>query len=152
MANESGKPPPDLLLQLSAAERAAERARSLVREAAPHNARFVSLMGLIVAGLGLAVGLTEHAASHVGLIAALGTYPILLSLLVWWRQQTKRATGRGWSRRTAGALGLTMTFYGFGVPLAAFGLIGPRLAFWLPYALLTATPALVAARTKPSRS
>jgi hypothetical protein len=56
-----------------------------------------------------------------------------------------RATARGWASRFAWAFGATCVLYTLGVVGASFEAVPPQLAIWLPYAVLTAAPMLVAA-------
>lgn len=140
--SEHSAPRPDE--QLATVASAQERSRRVASDAGRHNAAFTAVLGLLFGGLSLAVGLTEHA-TPAGLIASIIAFAVLLQVVMAWRDRTKKATGRGWTRRSAVALALTVALYAAGVFVAAFQIVGPLAAVWVPYGIVTALPMLAVA-------
>jgi hypothetical protein len=144
VAEESGPTGAQALEQMAAVAATQARGRQAVVAAGRRNAAFLAGFGLLFGALCLTVGLTVHR-SPVGLVVAVVAFTVVLQVLMVWRDRTKKATGRGWGRRSSVALGTTGALYAIGVVLAAFRVVGPELWFWLPYAVATALPMLIAA-------
>jgi hypothetical protein len=144
VSDETGGPAPEAAQHLTMVEIAHERGRRAARDAARTNGVFVAALGLLFGALSLGVGLTEHR-SPAGLVIAIALFTVLLQVVMAWRDRTRKATTRGWNRRTDTALGGTVALYTLGVVLAALELVGPRPALWVPYGLVTAFPMLAVA-------
>ena len=138
------------LEQMAAVTAVQVRSHHAAMAAERQNAAFLAGFGLLFGVLVLTVGLTVHH-SRVGLIGAVAAFTVLLQILMVWRDRTKKATRRGWGRRSGVAFGVTAFLYVAGVVLAAFQLVGADLRFWLPYAAATALPMLIAALPDLSR-
>jgi len=129
---------------LRAVEASRGEAARLAAAAAGADARYGVRLGALMGALGLVVGLTSHAHPWV-LVAGIFGYGALMQVVVYRHQRSVRATARGWTSRLAWALGTASALYTLGVIAATTGAVPPRPAIWLPYAVLTATPLLVAA-------
>lgn len=129
---------------LDAVEASRRQAVRLAAGAVTTDRRYFAVLGVLMGSLGLAVDLTMRTHPWVW-ITGLFVYVGVLQVAVYQHQRSKRATARGWTSRISWALGTTIALYTLGVVGAATGLFPATLAIWLPYAVLTAAPMLVAA-------
>ena len=127
--------------QLAAVDVATARTTAVLARSGRVNGVFLCALGLLFGGLVAGVGFTEHS-SPAGLIVSIFAFGAIMQVVMFWRQKTKTATSREWARRSGWAFGLTVALYVVGVLLAALGAVGPSPAFWIPYAIATALPAV----------
>lgn len=129
---------------LNAVDAGRREAVRIAAAAATADRAYFAQLGALIGALGLVVGLTSHAHPWV-MIAGIFAYGALMQVVVYLHQRSTHATARGWTSRFAWALGTASLLYALGVVGATTGAVPPRLAIWLPYAVLTAAPLLAAA-------
>ena len=135
--------------QITPAEAAAALARAAtarVVSAADVRALTAYLVGLGAGVAGVLAG-SWWMLSHenvVGFAAVMGGYGLVLALLIG-IQRRARSTPRGFKRIYMWGFGATMALYVIGVMWFSFTRPGPSAAAFLPYSLLVALPAWIAA-------
>ena len=129
---------------LRAADRGSGVGQRLARDAAVNDGAFAITLAVLVASFLLAVEFLFPSGNLLLMWGAVAVYGIGVVLVVLWNQRRRRASRPGWSKRYGAGLAITMAFYAIGVALS----VSPEpssLAFWLPYALLTTAPLVIAA-------
>ena len=117
---------------------------TIARAAAVSEVAFAVTLGVLIGTFLLA---TKYVfpLGELGLdFAVIGAYGIGVVVLVLLAQRRRRASRVGWSRRYGVGFAITMTFYAIGVALGQPA-DPDSLTFWIPYAVLTAAPLIVAA-------
>lgn len=129
--------------QLQAADFGGGRGSDLSRSARRVSGFFTAVLGASIALFLLAVVYVYPTHLLWLVITVTVLYGLgIVSACVWF-QRARRASNPGWSRRYSAGLALTMAFYAIGVALSvATDWRTPW--FWLPYAVVTATPVVLA--------
>lgn len=129
---------------LTAAERGSGAGSNLARDAALNDGAFAVTLALLIASFLLAVEYVFPTGNLVLMFGSVVLYGIGVLAVVLWNQRRRRASRPGWARRYSRGFAITMAFYAIGVALS----VSPEpssIAFWLPYAALTAAPLVAAA-------
>jgi hypothetical protein len=129
---------------LTAAERGSGAGNSIARAAAVNDRAFAMTLAVLIASFLLAVEYVFPSRNLLLMYGSVALYGIGVVAVVLWSQRRRRASRPGWSKRYAAGFAVTMAFYAIGVALS----VAPEpssIAFWLPYALLTAAPLVLAA-------
>ena len=129
---------------LTAAERASGVGSTLAREAAVNDGAFAITLAVLIASFLLAVEYVFPGGNLVLIYASVAVYAVGVVAVVVWNQRRRRASRHGWAKRYGRGLAITMAFYAIGVALSVSA-EPSSLAFWLPYAALTAAPLAIAA-------
>lgn len=134
---------PDFRDQLRAAELGGGRGSVISRSARRQSGFFTVILGVSVALFLLAVVYVYPTHVLWMVIAVTVLYAAGIGSVCIWFMRAKRASSRGWTKRYTLGLSLTMSLYAIGVAFTVS--TDWRTAwFWVPYALLTATPVIVA--------
>lgn len=129
---------------MTAADRGSGVGQRIARDAAVNDGAFAIMLALLIASFLLAVEYVFPSGNLVLMYGTAALYGIGVVAVVLWHQRRRRASRPGWSKRYGAGLAITMAFYAIGVALSVS--TGPSsLAFWLPYALVTAAPLIIAA-------
>lgn len=151
MTNENAAqhPSEDVQAQLQAAALGGGRGSDISRSARRLSGFFTAILGASIALFLLAVVYVYPTRVLWLVIAATALYAIGIGSACIWFQRARRASSRGWSRRYAVGFALTMALYAAGV---AFTVSTDWRTpwFWVSYALLTATPVIVAGMARGS--
>jgi hypothetical protein len=129
---------------ITAANRGSGVGKRIAREAAINDGAFAVTLAVLIASFLLAVEYVFPSGNLVLMYGSVAIYGVGVVAVVLWNQRRRRASRPGWSKRYAAAFAITMAFYAIGVALS----VSPEpsgLVFWLPYALLTAAPLVIAA-------
>jgi len=129
---------------LTAAERGGGVGDDLARDAAVNDGAFAITLALLIASFLLAVEFVFPSRNLLLMFGSVVLYGIGVVAVVLWNQRRRRASRHGWAKRYARGFAITMAFYAIGVALS----VAPEpssIVFWLPYALLTAAPLVIAA-------
>ena len=129
---------------LTAADRGSGVGSTLAREAAVNDGAFAITLAVLIASFLLAVEYVFPSGNLVLMYGSVVLYGLGVVAVVLWNQRRRRASQPGWTKRYGRGFAITIAFYAIGVALS----VAPEpssLAFWLPYALLTAAPLVVAA-------
>ena len=135
-------PSPEELL--SAAERGSGAGTGIARETAVSDGAFAISLAVLIASFLLAVEYVFPSGNLLLMFGSVAVYGVGVVAVVLWNQRRRRASRQGWAKRYATGFAITMAFYAIGVALS----VAPEpssIAFWLPYALLTAAPLAIAA-------
>jgi hypothetical protein len=133
----------DIHDQLRAAELGGGRGSDISRSARRQSGFYTAMLGASVALFLLAVVYVYP--THVPWLVVTVTmlYAAGIGSACIWFARAKRASNRGWTKRYTQGLALTMSMYALGVALTVSTDL--RTAwFWVPFALLTAAPVIVA--------
>lgn len=135
--------------QLQAAAFGGGRGSDISRSARRLSGFFTAILGASVALFLLAVVYVYP--SHVLwlIITVTALYAAGIGSACIWFQRARRASSRGWTRRYTVGIALTMSLYAIGVALTV-GTDWRTAWFWVPYALLTAAPVVVAGMVRGS--
>ncbi|MEO7123185.1 MAG: hypothetical protein ABI400_08740 [Lacisediminihabitans sp.] len=135
--------------QLQAAAFGGSRGSDISRSARRLSAFFTAILGVSVALFLLAVVYVYPTHSLWLIIAVTVLYGAGIASACIWFQRARRASSRGWARRYGVGFALTMALYAAGVAFTVS--TDWRTAwFWLPYAIITATPVVVAGMMRGS--
>ena len=135
---------------ISAAESGRGAGQRIAREAAVNDGAFAVTLAVLIASFLLAVEYVFPSGNLVLMFGAVALYGIGVVAVVLWNQRRRRASRPGWSRRYAAGFALTMALYAIGVALSVSS-EPSGLVFWVPYALLTSSPLIVAALWRGGR-
>lgn len=129
--------------QLRAAELGGGRGSTISHSARRVAGFFTAILGASIALFLLAVVYVYPTRVPWLVITVTMLYAAGIGSACIWFQRARRASSRGWARRYSVGFTLTMSLYAIGVALSVA--TDWRTAwFWVPYALLTATPVIVA--------
>ena len=129
---------------LSAAEHGGGVGSGIAREAAVNDGAFAITLAILISSFLLAVEYLFPSGNLLLMYGSVVLYGVGVVAVVLWNQRRRRASRPGWAKRYGRGFALTIAFYAIGVALS----VAPEpssLAFWLPYALLTAAPLVIAA-------
>ena len=142
MTEHSTEPTPAQLL--SAAEHGSGAGEGIARGTATSDAAFAIALGVLVASFLLAVEFVFPTHNLALTVVSVLVYGAGVVGLVLWNQRRRTANRRGWARRYLAGFTMTMIFYAVGVALSVAD-EPSSLAFWIPYAVVTALPLAIAA-------
>lgn len=135
--------------QLQAAAFGGSRGSDISRSARRLSAFFTAILGASVALFLLAVVYVYPTHILWLIITVTALYGAGIVGACIWFQRARRASSRGWARRYSVGFALTMALYAAGVAVTVS--TDWRTAwFWVPYAVITATPVVVAGMTRGS--
>ena len=129
---------------INAADRGSGVGKRIAREAAINDGAFAITLAVLIASFLLAVEYVFPSGNLVLMYGSVAVYGIGVVAVVLWNQRRRRASRPGWSKRYATGFAITMALYAIGVALSVSS-EPSGLLFWLPYALLTAAPLVIAA-------
>jgi hypothetical protein len=129
---------------LNAADRGSGVGQRLARDAAINDGAFAITLAVLIASFLLAVEYVFPSGNLVLIYGSVAIYGIGVVAVVLWNQRRRRASRPGWSKRYGAGFAITMAFYAIGVALSV-SLEPSSLTFWVPYALVTAAPLVIAA-------
>ena len=137
-------------LQISSATHAGGAGNALGSSAHRTASTFTTAIGLLVGSFLLVVVYVYPSRMLWLTLSVTAAYGVGITVASVWFQRARRAAERGWGRRyTVGVL-TTMAFYTVGVMIAGV----PELqtpAFWVPYAIATAVPVVIAGLLRGAR-
>ena len=132
---------------MTAADRGSGFGERIARHAAINDGAFAITLAVLIASFLLAVEYVFPTRNPALVVSSVAVYGLGIVVIVLWYQRRRRASRPGWSRRYGAGFAISMTFYAIGVALSVSAQ-PDSLAFWLPYAVLTAAPLVVAALWK----
>ena len=135
---------------MTAADHGSGSGQRIARNAAINDGALAITLAVLIASFLLAVEYVFPSRNPVLMYGAVAIYGIGVIAIVLWYQRRRRASRPGWSRRYGSGFAISMAFYGIGVALSVSA-EPDSLAFWLPYAALTAAPLIIAALWKGRR-
>lgn len=119
-------------------------AGAVISQTAGQTARaFTSAIGILIAAFLLVVVYVYPTRNPWLIVITTAAYGIGTAAAIFWFQRRRQASTHGWNIRYLVGLALSMTFYCAGVIVSGrVDLHTPW--FWLPYAVVTALPLVVA--------
>lgn len=129
---------------MTAAERGSGFGQRIARDAAVSDGAFAITLAVLIASFLLAVEFVFPSGNLLLMYGSVALYGVGVVAVVLWNQRRRRASSPGWSRRYAAGFAITMALYAVGVALSVAA-EPSSIAFWIPYALLTGVPLVIAA-------
>lgn len=128
---------------IAAADRGTGSGQRIARDAAVNDGAFTITLAALIASFLLAVEYIFPSENLLLMFGSVALYGVGVVAVLLWNQRRRRASRPGWSRRYGAGFAITMALYAVGVALSVAE-EPSSIAFWLPYAVLTAAPLVIA--------
>ena len=136
--------------QVGAAERGRDGGARISRSADRFGVRFANVMAVLLAAY-LLVVVYVYPRNIAWLDAAVtAAFVVAVVSACLWHGRQRRASSRGWARRYSIGFALSAGLFGLGIALVDIT-DSSALWLWLPYAVLTALPLVVAGLLRGAR-